>query len=96
MRGSGLAPTKAEEFGARPPFPDGNGRTGRLLLNLVLVRIGYAPTIVYERDRAEYLKALLPGSWRFLARGGFQLTVCENFEVCSAQRVWGPLERHPR
>ncbi len=40
------------------PFLDGNGRTGRLLLNLVLVRLGYPPAIVYKRDRAKYLAAL--------------------------------------
>lgn len=40
------------------PFIDGNGRTGRLLLNLVLVRLGYAPAIIYKRDRSKYLKAL--------------------------------------
>ena len=40
------------------PFLDGNGRTGRLLLNLVLVRLGYAPAIIYKRDRAKYLKGL--------------------------------------
>jgi hypothetical protein len=40
------------------PFLDGNGRTGRLLLNLVLVRLGYAPAIIYKRDRSKYLKAL--------------------------------------
>ncbi len=40
------------------PFLDGNGRTGRLLLNLVLVRHGYPPAIIYKRDRGSYLKAL--------------------------------------
>jgi Fic family protein len=40
------------------PFLDGNGRTGRLLLNLLLVRLGYAPAIVYKRDRTKYLQAL--------------------------------------
>ncbi len=40
------------------PFLDGNGRTGRLLLNLVLVRLGYPPAIVYKRDRSRYLAAL--------------------------------------
>jgi Fic family protein len=40
------------------PFLDGNGRTGRLLLNLVLVRLGYPPAIIYTRDRSRYLRAL--------------------------------------
>lgn len=40
------------------PFLDGNGRAGRLLLNLVLVRLGYPPAIVYKRDRTKYLEAL--------------------------------------
>ena len=40
------------------PFLDGNGRTGRLLLNLILVRLGYPPAIIYKRARTEYLKAL--------------------------------------
>ena len=40
------------------PFLDGNGRTGRLLLNLILVRLGYPPAIIYKRQRMEYLRAL--------------------------------------
>ena len=40
------------------PFLDGNGRTGRLVLNLILVRVGYPPAVVYKRDRARYLRAL--------------------------------------
>lgn len=40
------------------PFLDGNGRTGRLLLNLLLGRLGYPPAIIYKRDREKYLKAM--------------------------------------
>ncbi len=40
------------------PFLDGNGRTGRLVLNLILVRMGYPPVIIYKRDRNKYLRAL--------------------------------------
>lgn len=46
------------EFERIHPFLDGNGRTGRLVLNLVLVRMGYPPAIVYKNDRATYLAAL--------------------------------------
>jgi Fic family protein len=40
------------------PFLDGNGRTGRLVLNLILVRLGYPPAIIYKGERARYLEAL--------------------------------------
>lgn len=40
------------------PFLDGNGRTGRLVLNLILVRLGYPPAIIYKSDRSRYLRAL--------------------------------------
>ena len=40
------------------PFLDGNGRTGRLLLNLLLVRLGYPPAIVFKNERTKYLDAM--------------------------------------
>jgi len=40
------------------PFPDGNGRAGRLILSLLLVRNGYPPAIIYTSERARYLDAL--------------------------------------
>lgn len=43
------------------PFLDGNGRVGRLLTNLLLVRLGYPPAIIYKRDRTRYLAALSRG-----------------------------------
>jgi hypothetical protein len=40
------------------PFLDGNGRTGRLVLNLILGRLGYPPAIIFKRDRDKYLQAM--------------------------------------
>lgn len=41
------------------PFRDGNGRTGRLVVNLLLVRRGYPPAIIYNRERPRYIDALI-------------------------------------
>jgi Fic family protein len=40
------------------PFNDGNGRTARLLMNLILIRGGYPPVAVRPEDRPAYLHAL--------------------------------------
>lgn len=40
------------------PFRDGNGRVGRLVLNLLLVRNGAPPAVIYKRQRAAYLQGL--------------------------------------
>lgn len=40
------------------PFNDGNGRTARLLMNLVLIRCGYPPIAVRPEDRPAYIRAL--------------------------------------
>jgi Fic family protein len=33
------------------PFSDGNGRTARLLMNLILLRAGYPPVVIQPEDR---------------------------------------------
>jgi len=40
------------------PFNDGNGRTARLLMNLVLIRGGYPPVAVRPQDRPAYIATL--------------------------------------
>ena len=46
------------EFERVHPFIDGNGRTGRLVLNLVLVRLGHPPVVIFKRQREAYLAAM--------------------------------------
>ena len=40
------------------PFVDGNGRTARLLMNMVLLMQGYPAAIIRKRDRLAYIGAL--------------------------------------
>ena len=40
------------------PFFDGNGRTVRLVMNLLLMRKGFPPAIILKNDRKKYYEAL--------------------------------------
>lgn len=40
------------------PFSDGNGRTARLLMNLLLLKGGYPPLVIRPEDRPAYFDAL--------------------------------------
>ena len=46
------------EFVKIHPFIDGNGRTARLLLNLVLMLNGYPPIVIKKESRLAYYEAL--------------------------------------
>ena len=40
------------------PFIDGNGRTARLLMNLLLMQQGFPPALIRKEDRADYIQSI--------------------------------------
>lgn len=42
------------EYEAMHPFADGNGRTGRLIINFILAYFGYDPLIITSHDKGKY------------------------------------------
>lgn len=38
------------------PFEDGNGRTGRILMNIQRLRLGLPLLIIYDKEKGEYYK----------------------------------------
>jgi len=56
-----LAAIFHEKFEKIHPFYDGNGRTGRMILNLMLLRDGFPPLIIKNSARKEYYDALTQG-----------------------------------
>ena len=43
------------------PFRDGNGRTGRLLMNLLMLQAGYPILVISNQLRKQYIDALIKG-----------------------------------
>ncbi|MEI7962002.1 MAG: Fic family protein [archaeon] len=46
------------EFESLHPFAEGNGRTGRLLINFMLTKQGYPPITIFLKHRFNYYQAL--------------------------------------
>jgi Fic family protein len=40
------------------PFLDGNGRTGRLIMNRILIHGGYFPIVVFKENKLSYFNSL--------------------------------------
>ncbi|MFA6089464.1 MAG: Fic family protein [Candidatus Woesearchaeota archaeon] len=53
-----LASEFHQRFEKIHPFDDGNGRTGRLLINAILIDLGYPPLIIRKTMKSAYFTAL--------------------------------------
>ena len=67
------------------PYNDGNGRTARLLMNLILIRGGYPPVAVRPEVRPAYIRALQQ------AQAGHG---SESFDILLYERLDATLEEY--
>ncbi len=72
-------------FGYIHPYPDGNGRMARFLMNVMLASGGYLWTVIRVRDRKNYLAAL--------DRASIDMDI-NPFTTLIGQRVRWALEKH--
>ena len=54
------------------PFLDGNGRTGRLIMNKILMDHGYFPIIIYTKNAQAYFNAISRGLERQTKKNYYQ------------------------
>jgi len=72
-------------FGYVHPYPDGNGRMARFLMNVMLASGGYPWTVIRIRDRKSYLSAM--------DRASIEMDI-HPFATFIVRRVQWRLERH--
>jgi Fic family protein len=65
------------------PFQDGNGRTGRMIMNKILMSNGYFPLVVYSDNSTAYYNAIAKGLSRRNKKGYYQ------FMLEQAKRTYG-------
>jgi Fic family protein len=74
------------------PFYDGNGRTARILTNLILISNGYAPFWINEKDRKIYYNFISDIQGYGDSKDLF-FQYCANLILRSEQLVWDTIEQ---
>lgn len=76
------------------PFFDGNGRTSRVIQNIILDRGGFLPITIGMKDRREYMclidKAI---ESRFIAKGKLKSTNGEEYKRCKDKFLKGNISQ---
>lgn len=55
------------EFERVHPFSDGNGRTGRMLMNYSLLEQGFSPVVIQSQEKKEYISCLAKQDFKQLS-----------------------------
>ena len=63
------------EFETIHPFLDGNGRIGRVLINYQLLRLGFPPIIIRDKEKQTYYKSFTQ------YRNGQKMTIMETIII---------------
>jgi len=69
------------EFERIHPFEDGNGRTGRLLINYELLKNNYYPVIIDEKNRTKYYELIRKNDYKGMAEWFKELSKQEEDRV---------------
>lgn len=70
------------------PFRDGNGRVGRLLMSLTLIRAGYPIAVIPVERRSEYIDSLVEAQSQGSSQRLFNLVMdCVEFELRETLRT---------
>jgi len=69
------------EFETIHPFEDGNGRTGRLLINYELLKNNYYPVIIDQNNRTKYYELIRKNDYKAMAEWFRELSKTEEERV---------------
>ena len=66
------------------PFVDGNGRTGRMIMNKILMTNGYFPVVIYSKNSTAYYNAIAKGLTSRNKRGYYQFMLKQSLKTYKA------------